>query len=153
MLCLVYLVIFYPLCYLFLFVIVYHTGLSESAADNLMMTISGIDNSHSIVDRPATLSRPPSFSTYPDFSEGYHLPWTSSLGGRGRRSRLEERGLSGRRIDKDDRGLFSRGTERNNSRSTLGSFRRNLPGNYVVTSADTADDFFFHFWSKNSSEK
>ena len=115
--------------------------------DGLEVTIGGIDNNHSVEE--GTNARPEEMSTRTSEGDDDGDGETED-GLRGSVGELSTLGVSGvemsRALVAEPRfGLGESSFTTYGRRSTVSSFRRHLPANYIVTSADVAEDFFFHF--------
>lgn len=88
--------------------------------DGLVMTIGGVSNDHSVVDRISTTDPAPG-----DLSGGGPMECIGAITGG---------------VGSGDYSFTTHGRC-----STVSSFRRHLPANYIVTNTEVGDDFFFHF--------
>ncbi|KAK7104216.1 hypothetical protein V1264_018972 [Littorina saxatilis] len=108
--------------------------------DGLVVTINGIDNNHSVVDRASVTGAVGCAGGQGD-QGGY--PCEGPLGGTlGRRPSTCGRVGGSAFVG----GGMENSYPTTGRCSTVSSFRRHLPANYIVTNTDMhGDDFFFHF--------
>lgn len=121
-------------------------SLDSCEDDGLVVTINGIDGNHSVVDRPSISGGSGNgfgggscgggsggmSGDQNGFGCGATLGGTFGRGGGGRGGASVCGGGDG-------------GYPTHGRCSTVSSFRRHLPANYIVTNTEMGDDFFFHF--------